>query len=280
MEAATQQRIHALVDAVSAPYETARPMVSVTCRSERGTIADIDGSAVHAAASTMKVPIMVELFRAIDRGRMSLGDRVEVVNRFASVADGTTYCVSPPDDADFALYRYQDRSVTIRFLLERMIGWSSNLATNLLFALIDRQSLAATMTDLGLFDTTVARGIEDRAAAEAGLANSVTAADLTELLLAILRERAAGPASCQAMLGHLSRQRWNDEVPAGLPPETLVAHKTGWLDGVLHDAALVFPPDGAPYALTVLTSGVKDGQVARQLIQRISAAMYAQRSDF
>lgn len=267
--------IQALIDAVAAAYDTDPPLVSVACRSERGTVADLNGSATHAAASTMKLPLMVELFRGVDRGELSLEDRLEVVNRFRSVeGDGRTYRVSPPDDADFALYRYERRSVTVRFLVERMIGWSSNLATNLLLDLVDLKSLAATMDELGLAGTVVARGIEDRRAAEAGLANRVTAADLTELLLAILRETAASPASCQAMLGHLSRQRWNDEIPAGLPPETLVAHKTGWVDGVLHDAALVFPPDGPPYALTVLTSGVKDGQVARRLIQRISAAVY------
>jgi beta-lactamase class A len=158
-----------------------------------------------------------------------------------------------------------------------MIAYSSNLATNLLFSLIDRNSLNATLSELGLHNTTVARGIEDMPILTDSLRNRVTATDLNTGLLAILNHTAATASSCEFMLGCLTRQRFNDEIPAGLPPEAVVAHKTGWLQGVQHDAAVVFPPDTPPYALTVLTDGFQENTDARQLIKQISATVYANR---
>jgi beta-lactamase class A len=73
----------------------------------------------------------------------------------------------------------------------------------------------------------------------------------------------------------LLAQELNDEIPAGLPPGTPVAHKTGQITGVLHDAAIVYPPGQAPYILVVLTSGIPDEKVARALIVDLSRRVYA-----
>jgi beta-lactamase class A len=72
----------------------------------------------------------------------------------------------------------------------------------------------------------------------------------------------------------LLEQEFNDEIPAGLPSGVKVAHKTGFITGVLHDAALVYPPDAPPYVLVVLTRDIPDEKVARALIVDLSRQVY------
>jgi beta-lactamase class A len=73
----------------------------------------------------------------------------------------------------------------------------------------------------------------------------------------------------------LLHQEFNDEIPAGLPPGTPVAHKTGWITGVLHDAAIVYPANRKPYVLVVLTRNIPDDKVARRLIADLSRIVYS-----
>jgi beta-lactamase class A len=120
----------------------------------------------------------------------------------------------------------------------------------------------------------VLRGVEDSKAYEAGLSNTTTARDLAVLMEAIETDRAASTSSCRLMRDILLRQELNDEIPAGLPPGTPVAHKTGSITGVLHDAAIVYPRGREPYVLVVLTRGISDERIARSLIADISRLAY------
>ena len=95
------------------------------------------------------------------------------------------------------------------------------------------------------------------------------------LLSVIEQGKAASASSTQAMRAILLAQELNAEIPAGLPPGTPVAHKTGQITGVLHDAAIVYPPGRAPYVLVVLTSGIPDEKLARSLIVDLSRSVYA-----
>ena len=105
--------------------------------------------------------------------------------------------------------------------------------------------------------------------------NTTTARDLAVLLEAIETGRAASRSSCDAMREILLHQEFNEEIPAGLPAGTRVAHKTGWITGVLHDAAVVYPPGRKPYVLVVLTRDIPDEKVARRLIADLSRIVWA-----
>jgi len=226
------------------------------------------------AASTMKVPVMIELFRQIDAGRWRLDQKVPLANQFESIVDGSTYSLNAADDSDSSAYGLVGQNVAIRDLLDRMITRSSNLATNALIGLVDAKQANATAHALGAKNIRVLRGVEDGKAFRAGLNNTTTARDLAALLAAIEKGRAASRASCDAMIDVLSRQEFNTEIPAGLPPGTKVAHKTGWISGVLHDAAIVYPPGRKPYVLVVLTRDIPDVSNARPLIADISRLVY------
>lgn len=226
------------------------------------------------AASTMKVPVMIELYRRLDAGALRRDQGILLVNRFHSIVDGSPYSLDPGDDSDSAAYTRIGQRVTVRELIEHMITRSSNLATNALIELVGASNANATAHALGARDIRVLRGVEDQKAFDAGLNNTTTARDLAVLLEAIERGTAASRSSCDEMRDILLRQEFNGEIPAGLPPGVKVAHKTGFITGVLHDAAIVYPPGRPPYVLVVLTRGVPQEAVARSMIVDISRLVY------
>lgn len=230
-------------------------------------------SSFHAA-STMKVPVMIELFRRIDAGALSLDQGVLVVNQFGSIVDGSSYSLSAGDDSDSSVYAMVGKRMTVGALIEHMIIHSSNLATNTLIALVGATHADSTAHALGATRMRILRGVEDQKAYDRGLNNTTTAGDLAALMLAIERGKAASPASCVKMRDILLREVYTGEIPAGLPPGTPVAQKTGWITATLHDAAIVYPPGRTPYVLVVLTSNIPDEKVAGSLIADVSRLVW------
>jgi len=222
------------------------------------------------AASTMKVPVLIELARRIDAGDFHWNDSLTVVNRFHSIVDGSEYSLNLDDDSDSTLYSITGRRVPIRTLARLMIVRSSNLATNLLVELLGASRINATAHALGADSILVLRGVEDQKAYDQGLNNTTTARDLAVLLAALQSGRAASPASTAVALGMLKAQEFNAGIPAGLPPGTPVAHKTGWLTSVSHDAAIIYPPGRPPYVLVVLTRGYQPDTLASRLMADLS----------
>jgi beta-lactamase class A len=236
----------------------------------------VDANVRFHAASTMKVPVMIQLFRDRDAGKLTLDDSVPISNDFRSILDGSPYQLDKADDSDSTLYDLVGTKRTIRQLIELMETVSSNLATNLLIALVDAKRANATAHSLGADSILVLRGVEDGKAYRAGMNNTTTARDLGMLLTALAQFRAASPAACREMLEVLGRQHFTEGIPAGVPAGTRVEHKTGWIGGVVyHDAGIVRPTGRAPYVLVVLTGGVKDDSVAYALVRDISHQIYA-----
>jgi len=228
------------------------------------------------AASTMKVPVMIQLFRDRDAGSLTLDDSIPITNDFRSILDGSPYQLDKADDSDSTLYDLVGQKRTIRQLDELMETVSSNLATNLLIALVDAKRANTTAHSLGADSILVLRGVEDGKAYRAGMNNTTTARDLGMLFTALAQYRAASPAACREMLDILARQHFTEGIPAGLPAGTRVEHKTGWIGGVVyHDAGIVRPAGRAPYVLVVLTGGVKDDSTAYALVRDISRQVYS-----
>jgi len=239
-----------------------------------GDSLDMNADEPFHAASTMKVPVMIELYRQTERGWLSLDQPILLVNQFGSIVDGSPFSVDAGEDSDSLMYRKVGERVPVRELLERMIVRSSNLATNALIAIVGAGRANATAHELGARSIKVLRGVEDQKAYDAGLSNSTTARDLAVLMTAIERKQAAAPKSCEEMKAILLRQEFNDEIPAGVPPGTPVAHKTGSITAVLHDAAIVYPKSHEPYVVIVLTKNIPDEKVARTLIADLSRIVY------
>jgi len=227
------------------------------------------------AASTMKVPVMIQIFRDADAGLLRLDDSLTVHTAFPSLVPGAAFTVGREDDSDSTLYALVGRNRSVRELLELMITRSSNLATNILIERVGASRAQASARSLGAWSIQVLRGVEDGAAYRAGLSNTTTARDLGVLLAAIAAGRAASRAACDSMLAILGRQEFNEGIPVGVPPGTRVAHKTGWIGEVVyHDAGVVYPPDGGSYVLVVLTGGIKEDSVAHNLVADLSRLVY------
>src|SRR2546425_1312167 len=227
------------------------------------------------AASTMKIPVMIQLFRDRDAGLLSLDDSVTITNTFRSIVDSSPYQLDVTDDSDSTLYRRLGQRTSIRQLIELMETVSSNLATNLLIARVDAKRANATAHALGADSILVLRGVEDDKAYRAGLNNTTTARDLGMLLAAIANGKAAAAASCREMLAILRRQQFNEGIPAGLPPGTRVYHKTGWIDqGVYHDAALIEPRGNRRYVLVVLTGAIQKDADAHAAVRDLSKLVF------
>lgn len=234
----------------------------------------IDPDKPFHAASTMKVPVMIEYFRGIDAGRIRRNQELLLGTEFRSIVDGSPYSLDASVDSDSSVFARVGQRVPLRWLVERMIVRSSNLATNTLIEVLGPGKVDATARSLGASRTKVLRGVEDGKAFQQGLNNQTSARDLAALLVAIESGKAASKRSCREMIDILAAQEFNDEIPAGLPPGTRVAHKTGWITGVNHDAALVYPPGRKPYVLVVLTKGIPERPVAQRLIADISRLVW------
>jgi beta-lactamase class A len=246
----------------------------------------IDANLRFHAASTMKIPVMIQIFRDADAGLLRLDDSLTVHTAFPSLINGEAFTVDKADDSDSTLYDLVGRNRSVRELLERMITRSSNLATDILIERVGAARAQASARALGAWSMQVLRGVEDGAAYRAHLNNTTTARDLGVLLEAIATGRAASRPACDSMLAILGRQEFNEGIPVGVPPGTRVAHKTGWIGEVVyHDAAIVYPPSeksgggsgggGGGYVLVIVTEGIKQDSVAHNLVADLSRLVYA-----
>lgn len=232
----------------------------------------IDADTPFHAASTMKVPVMIELFRQARSGRLSLDEQLTVRNEFHSIVDGTPYKLSEGDDSDTEVYAAAGRSLTLRHLCELMITVSSNFAANLLIERVGVENVRRTVTALGADGMQVLRGVEDQKAFDKGMNNTTTARGLAVLLDRIAHGTAVDAAADSEMLAILKRQKFNDAIPAGLPEGTVVAHKTGSITRIHHDAAIVFA--ARPYVLVLLVRGIEDQKKSAALMAELSRAVY------
>lgn len=227
---------------------------------------------VFHAASTMKVPVLIELFHQVQEGKLKLDDTLVVRNEFHSLVDGSIYKLSAGDDSEAGLYKAEGQTRTLRDLAELMITVSSNFATNLLIQKLGVDNIRATVHALNADGMNVLRGVEDGKAYDKGLNNTTTARGLFVLLDAIASGKAVDASFSREMIAILERQKFNEAIPAGLPPGTPVAHKTGEITKIHHDAAIVFAP--RPFVLVILVRGMEDRNASAALMASIAKQLY------
>lgn len=226
------------------------------------------------AASTMKVPVMIELYIQQNEGLLNLNDSIVLVNEFKSIVDGSPYSMDIGDDSDDIIYSKIGTKQTLYDLMVPMITVSSNLATNVLIEIVDAKKVTQTMRSLGADNIEVLRGVEDQKAYDLGLSNSTTANDLLAIMKAIANGEAGTKEDCDAMIAILKDQKWNDMIPKYLPETVEVAHKTGSITGVHHDAAIVYLPDGRSYILVLMSKNLKDFDKGTDQLAQISKSIY------
>jgi len=225
---------------------------------ETGRSLGVNDRMVFHAASTMKVPVLLELYRRASEGTIALDGRIPVRSTFRSIADTSHYTLSASDDSESALYDMVGQQATLRDLARRMTVRSSNLATNILIEHLGAPTIQTTTERVGGFGMRVLRGVEDTPAFRAGLNNVTTARGLANVLASIARCDVLARAQCDEVVNVLAAQEFNEMIPSGLPAGTRVAHKTGTITGIQHDAAIVLPAGAPPFVVVVLTRNPAD----------------------
>jgi len=226
------------------------------------------------AASTMKTPVMIEVYKQAAEGKFSLTDSIELKNEFKSLVDGSPYSLDSADDSEYELYKHIGEKRTISALLYQMIIVSSNFATNLIMQKVGAQNVTQSMRQLGAKDIQVLRGVEDDKAFEKGLNNTITAHDLMLIFEKIAKGEAVNAEASQAMINILLDQKFNEIIPALLPTDVKVAHKTGSITHVHHDSGIVILPGGRKYVLVLLSKDWDDEKLTIQTMANISLLIY------
>jgi beta-lactamase class A len=232
----------------------------------------IEPDKVFHAASTMKVPVMIELFRQAEAGQLRLEDRLPIVNEFHSIVDGSVYTLRVGDDSDTEVYKAVGQTMTLRELCEAMITVSSNLAANLLIERLGVENIRSTVARLGGAGMDVRRGVEDQKAFDRGLNNTTTARGLALLMQKLASGEAVSARADAEMVAILKRQKFNDAIPAGVPGGTPIAHKTGTITKIHHDAAIVYGP--RPYVLVILVRGIQEQKESAALMAALSREIW------
>ncbi|MCB0685136.1 MAG: serine hydrolase [Saprospiraceae bacterium] len=234
----------------------------------------INADTVFHAASTMKTPVMIEVFKQVNQGLFKLDDSLLIKNSFYSIIDSSSYSLSPEEDSETDLYTKTGQKLPISDLIYRMIIRSSNLATNIVIDLVDARKVTQTMRELGANQIQVLRGVEDMKAYEAGRNNTTTARDLLIIFENLAYGTFISKEANEQMIDILFDQQFNEMIPAELPPTVKVAHKTGSITGVHHDSGIVFLPDGKRYVLILMSKDLQDFEHGTKALAHISGLIY------
>jgi beta-lactamase class A len=233
------------------------------------------------AASTMKLAVLLGVFRQVDRGELAIDAPVHVRNRFTSIVNQEPFMLDLGRDADPDVYGHLGKTLTVHELAYWMITKSSNLATNLLVDVIGIHTVQLALDELDIDGMRVLRGVEDQRAFDANLNNEVTANGLLKLLRLIAEGKAYSQKACDAMLEILLDQQYRSGIPAGLPKAARVAHKTGNISTVHHDAGIVYLDGRKPYVLVILTQflaeqgrGTAVAEVSRDIFNTMAGIDY------
>ena len=205
------------------------------------------------AASTIKLAVLLGTYGAIHAGKLVPQSRLHVRNRFRSAYDGSSFRVTSERDADSEVQGAIGKTMRVGELARNMIIRSSNLATNLLLDLLGIGFLQRVLDQHQLSGIDLRRGVEDELAFEHGINNRVTADGLVQLLRLIADGKAFTPELSRQMLDVLHEQEFRSGIPAGLPAHARVAHKTGEISTIAHDAGIVYLPKRKPYVVAILT---------------------------
>ena len=245
-------------------------------------------------ASTFKVPLLAALFRQVDRGRIDLSQRVELTDAMRVPGSGVL------KELEAGL------RPTVRDLATLMIVVSDNAATDLLYEMVGRNSLGATVREMGMAKTRIPMSTRDLLYSLTGLDTSDSDAtyaiaaekmrgqhidpdadaldeeksdvsspdDMCALLEAVHRGGALSPSSTEAFFDILKRQQHTTVVPLLLPAGTVVANKTGSYHSVRCDVGVVYSPSG-PYAVAIMAKQVDGERLQVDLaLAAVSRAVY------
>jgi beta-lactamase class A len=236
---------------------------AIVARGEGEVLWAHDADVQQLAASTIKIAVLIAVFRAIDAGRLQLDD-----TRVLQASDKV-------GGSGVLRELHTGLSLTLHDLAHLMIAISDNTASNMLIDAAGLDAVNATLCDLGATNTALGRRFLGRASQPGEPENLTTTADLALLLRAILNNQAASQPSCAAMLGYLRGQEHRQRLARFLPPGLTFAGKTGTLPGLALDAGILFAPS-EPLVVVASATQLPADYVADEPMGRLAQAALQQ----
>jgi len=213
------------------------------------------------AASIIKVHVLAAALKACNEGKLFLTQQVSISSRDITGGSGTIKAMKLPV------------GLTVTQLLRGMITQSDNTAANKIISLLGFDYINQACRELGANDTVLRRSMMDFSGRRRGVENYTTAKDVVLILEKIYNGTLVNRDYSNFALSLLKEQEVNDRIPKYLPLGTVVAHKTGLEQRVVHDAGIVFSPHG-DYIICVLTKDVKNYKKSKNFIALLSRLVY------
>jgi beta-lactamase class A len=230
-----------------------------------GLTSSVNANAQMPAASTIKIPVMVEVFRRLAGGDFDLNRKVTLQQSDRDWGWG-----------DLADAR-RGSKYTVSKLLTLMITESDNTATNMLIRLVGRKAINTEMAELGLTQTSLHDYIRSDGPIHYALRSSAN--DMVKLMTAMARFQLIDEWSSREMIAIMTGQHHNGLIPAPLPKGTTIAHKTGELHDTLNDVGIVYL-NSEPYAIAVMATNLPTLDSGYRFIQGVSRVAYHELSLF
>jgi beta-lactamase class A len=226
----------------------------------------VDAHVPLHAASLIKLPVMMAAFSLIDSGALALSEEVVVKREYKSLVDDSHFRVAP-------VVRLPE-SASVRRLLRAMITVSDNIAANTLMERIGIDRIGEFLAGRGYAETHLVRFLMDERAFRQRQNNTMSAYDAMRMLRDIEQGRGFSAESRAEMLDLLLGQTNNDKIPAALPSGVSVAHKTGHIGGVEHDAGIVYLPSGSKYIIAFESTNLPSNQTGIEVARSVSLLAY------
>ncbi|BDG60212.1 serine hydrolase [Caldinitratiruptor microaerophilus] len=266
----------AITDDIRALAERFSGTLGVWAQSlDTGETVEWNAEETFPAASTIKLPILYEVYKQAGEGRLDLAERLVLRAEDIVPGSGVLKDLTP------------GLALTVKDLATLMITVSDNTATNLLIDRVGREAVNDSMRELGLRGTHLDHKLFR--APEGAPPNRSTPADLGRLMRLIAARAVLTPAACGEMLDILGRQQYTEQITRRLPdydgfvepgrePAVRVASKSGAIRGTRNDVGLV-EARGRRYVLALMTRGCRDlrfhpDNEASLLLADVSAALY------
>jgi beta-lactamase class A len=223
----------------------------------------LNGDEIFPQASSIKIPLLVELYRqAQDNGPARLTD-VYKVQQADLVPDSDILLGLTPGVTQ----------LTNRDLATIMVAVSDNSATNVLIDRVGMDNVNRLLDRLDLKKTRLRRKMMDLKAAQEGRENVSTPREMMLLLEAVYRQRVLNKQMTADFLKVLSTHK-DSALLRGLPEGVRAANKPGALEGVRNDSGVVFAPN-RPFLLCVMATYLRNERAGEKAISDIAEAAYS-----
>ena len=248
-----ETRLHQLMQ----NYKTIHPSIYVW-EYENGKFANINGDEIFPTASIIKIPVLIEMFRAIEAKQFKLYDKMTMGEHYRTSGSGSLQFMA------------QNTAFSMDSLARHMIEESDNTSTNMIMAQIGgKHSVNRALRNWGMEKTHIENWLPDL-----GGGNVSTAREISTMLYNINNEALLNINSRENIIDYMSHVKNNRLIAAGLPQDAQFIHKTGDIGTMLGDAGIVYAPNGQRYIVTILAKRPYNSYQGKEFITEASKIIY------